>query len=59
MTKIQTSAAVETCGLCGQQRVRGSLLRVSGPDEAEAIWVCEDCQHKLTLRIDNEGVKGG
>ena len=25
-------------------------------DEADALWVCADCQHKLTCRIDDEGV---
>ncbi len=47
------------CGLCGQPRAHGSQLRVAETDEAEALWVCADCQHKLTCRIDDESVLGG
>ena len=47
------------CALCRQPRTHGSLLRVEDTDEAEAIWVCADCQHKLTCGIDDEGVQGG
>ena len=47
------------CALCDRLRVQGSLLRVADTDEAEAMWVCEDCQHKLTWGIDGEGVQGG
>ena len=47
------------CALCDRLRVHGSLLRVADTDEAEALWVCRDCQHKLMCRIDDEGVLGG
>ncbi len=47
------------CALCGQGRIHGSPLRVADADEAEALWVCADCQHKLICRIDDEGVLGG
>ena len=46
------------CALCVQRRTYGRLLRPADTDEA-AIWVCEDCQHKLTRCVDDEGVKGG
>ena len=52
-------AEIHDCALCTQSRRRGSLLQVADTDEAEAMWVCEDCQHKLTCGIDDEGVKGG
>ena len=47
------------CALCGQGRIRGSPLRVADADETEGLWVCADCQRKLTCRIDDEGVLGG
>ena len=47
------------CALCSQPRAHGSLLRVEDTDEAEAIWVCANCQRKLTCGIDDEGVQGG
>ena len=47
------------CALCDRLRVHGSLLRVADTDEAEALWVCRDCQHKLMCRIDDEGLLGG
>ena len=47
------------CALCRQPRAHGSLLRVSDRDEGEAMWVCADCQQKLTRGIDDEGVQGG
>jgi len=47
------------CALCGQTRTHGGLLRAGDTDKAETMWVCEDCQHKLIRRVDDEGVKGG
>ncbi len=48
-----------TCALCGQTRVRGSLLQVAEADDSEALWDCTDCQHQLTLGVDDDGVQGG
>ena len=42
-----------------ESHFHGSLLQVEDTDEAEAIWVCADCQQKLTRGIDDEGVQGG
>ena len=55
----RSPAELSDCAQYNQPRTHGSLLRVEDPDEAEAIWVRADCQHKLIRRIDDEGVKGG
>ena len=47
------------CELCGGRRSAGSTL-ASQPDAgAPMLWVCDDCQHKLARRVDDEGVLGG
>ena len=51
--------ALHECALCAQRREHGSLLRMSDTDDVQEMWVCEDCQHKLTRRVDDEGVEGG
>ena len=50
---------LQDCALCRQPRANGCLLQVANTDEAEAIWVCANCQQKLTCGIDDEGVQGG
>ena len=47
------------CGLCGQPRLHGTPLQVAAQDDTDAMWVCDDCQHKLTLGLDDGGVLGG
>ena len=60
MTKSETPPpALHECALCGQRRAHGGLLRMSDTDDAQEMWVCEDCQHKLTWGIDGEGVQDG
>ena len=58
-TRARSHSALSDCALCGQPRANGCWLHVANTDEAEAIWVCADCQQKLTCGIDDEGVQGG
>ena len=59
MTKSETHPpALRECALCGQRRAHGGLLRMSDTDDAQEMWVCEDCQRKLALQVD-DGVEGG
>ena len=58
-TRVVPRTAWYDCALCGQPRTHGTLLQVADANEAEAMWVCEDCQNKLIRRIDDEGVLGG
>ena len=47
------------CALCESQRVTGSLLSAQPSASGPALWVCDDCQHKLSRRVDDEGSLGG
>ena len=56
---VGTTPTVQKCALCCSYRLVGSVL-LSGPGMAnEMLWVCADCQHKLSRRIDDEWVLGG
>ena len=57
--RVARQSDLHDCALCGQERVEGSSLRVGDTDEVEALWVCADCQRKLTRQVDDEGVQGG
>ena len=46
------------CALCSQPRAAGRFHTVK-PDDTEPVWVCQDCENKLTRRVDDEGVPGG
>ncbi len=59
MKSKQSGSVPRQCALCAQDRTHGSLLRATDADETDSMWVCDDCQHKLTRRVDDEGVKGG
>ena len=60
MTESKTPAPDgHLCALCGQRRAHGSLLKPTASDETDTMWVCDDCQHKLNRRVDDESVKGG
>ena len=48
-----------TCVQCGQRRVSGRLLAPPAGDPAEGIWMCDDCQRKLSRRVDDKGSLGG
>ena len=49
-----------TCVQCGQQRSLGQLLTPpEGINPAEEIWMCDDCQRKLSRRVDDKGALGG
>ena len=51
--------ALTLCALCNGHRLIGSLLAF-GPGASDAmLWVCDDCQHKLARRVDDEGSLGG
>ena len=59
MTKSETPPhALHECALCGRWRAHGGLLRMSDTDDAQEMWVCEDCQRKLALQVD-DGAEGG
>ena len=49
----------QECALCDRQRMTGSLLSSHPGASGQALWVCDDCQHKLARRIDDEGALGG
>ena len=53
----QPPDAFHKCEVCDQRRAHGSVLRPEGGHEADAMWVCDDCQRKMS-RYD-EDVKGG
>ena len=56
-----SAAAVFTrlCSLCGSHRLTGSLLAFRPGTDEGMVWVCDDCQHKLARRVDDEGALGG
>ena len=47
------------CSLCVTHRLTGSLLAFRPGTGDGMVWVCDDCQHKLARRVDDEGVLGG
>jgi hypothetical protein len=49
----------QECALCDSQNVTGSLLTSHPGASGQTLWVCDDCQHKLARRIDDEGALGG
>ena len=57
----QSSAAAFThvCSLCASHRLTGSLLTFRPGTVEEMVWVCDDCQHKLARRVDDEEALGG
>ena len=57
-TESQTVFTHE-CALCEKQRMTGSLLSAQPSASGAALWVCDDCQHKLSRRVDDEGSLGG
>jgi hypothetical protein len=48
--------ALQHCELCGGERRHGRLL-VTIPGRP-SIWVCDDCQKMLLLRVDDKGTPG-
>mgnify|MGYP001209530036 FL=1 len=52
-------AFTRACSLCASHRLTGSLLTFGPGIGEEMVWVCEDCQHKLARRLDDEGALGG
>ena len=69
MSPRQTSSARDSrgvapafshlCSLCNEQRLMGSLLAFRPGAGDAMLWVCNDCQHKLARRVDDEGALGG
>ena len=53
------AAFAQECALCDSRRVTGSFLSYHPGAPGSSLWVCEDCQHKLARRIDDEGALGG
>ncbi len=61
LREARNSAAAFTriCSLCASHRLTGSLLTFGPGTGEEMAWVCDDCQHKLARRVDDEGTLGG
>ena len=49
----------QLCTLCHESRLAGSLLSFQPGKPTAMLWVCDDCQHKLARRVDDEGALGG
>ena len=57
--RSRTSVFTQLCSLCATHRLSGSLLAFR-PGTGDGMgWVCEDCQHQLARRVDDEGTLGG
>ena len=54
-----SSPPVHQCALCGNRRQTGSVLTSRPGPSNDMLWVCGDCQHKLSRRVDDEGTLGG
>ena len=54
-----SSLFTHVCSLCDSQRLTGSLLAFRPGTGDAMVWVCDDCQHKLARRVDDEGALGG
>ena len=55
----QATTLGQQCTLCGGLRSKGSLLASRLGIGNPILWVCNDCQHKLARRVDDEGTLGG
>jgi len=53
---MPTNLEKHRCELCDQVRELGSVLVVK--PGSDAVWVCQDCQRKLALRVDDESTPG-
>jgi hypothetical protein len=53
--RIAALATVRQCELCGEERKQGSLLAAT---PGRRMWVCDDCQKMLLLRVDDKGTPG-
>jgi hypothetical protein len=49
-------AALQQCELCGEARPHGKYL-ATVPGQP-SMWVCDDCQRMLLLRVDDKGTPG-
>ncbi len=47
------------CEVCGSHRLAGGPLLSRLDAASTMMWVCADCQHKLSRRVDDEGTLGG
>ena len=56
---VGTTQTAQECALCCRHRLVGSVLPSRPEMVNEMLWICADCQHKLSRRIDDEGVLGG
>ena len=54
-----STVLTQMCSLCASLRLTGSLLAFRPGSGAAMVWVCDDCQHKLARRVDDEGTLGG
>jgi len=46
----------QRCELCGEERAQGKR-HVAIPGEAP-MWICDDCERMLLLRVDDKGTPG-
>ena len=47
------------CALCSGCTTSGSWLAAGRVSDAQTLWVCVDCQHKLARGVDDDGALGG
>ena len=58
-TRSPATGFTHICSLCNFHRLIGSLLAFRPGTGTGMVWVCDDCQHKLARRVDDEGTLGG
>ena len=58
VSRIQTTF-IKICQLCGSDRQNGSFLAYRPTTTQSTLWVCNDCQKKISRRVDDEGTLGG
>jgi hypothetical protein len=58
-TRSAGAVFTHVCSLCASHRITGSLLAFRPGTGDGMVWVCDDCQHKLARRVDDEGALGG
>jgi hypothetical protein len=55
MAQARTKTA-RRCDWCGEKRVKGK--RLTAKKGQPAVWLCNDCQRMLLLRVDDQGTPG-
>ena len=58
-TRSAAAGFTHMCSLCASYCLTGSLLAFRPGTGEGMVWVCDDCQHKIARRVDDEGALGG